>query len=80
MFINESLSSFFFGGIKRVNFGNLGHERVLEFNGKTSHLWQNIRKRTIGTTCGLCQGQDTGHGREHGSTVMLARPWKGGSN
>ena len=33
VFINESLTGFLFGRVKRVDFGNLGSERVLEFNG-----------------------------------------------
>ena len=33
VFINESPASFFFGGVKRVDLGNLGNEGVLEFDG-----------------------------------------------
>ena len=33
MFIDEGFTSFPFGRIKRIDFGNLGDERVLEFNG-----------------------------------------------
>ena len=42
--INESLAGFLFGGVKGVDFGNLGDERVLKFNGviKGSMRGENI--------------------------------------
>ena len=33
MFIDESFTSFLFGRIERIDFGNLWNERVLEFDG-----------------------------------------------
>ena len=44
VFINESLTGFLFGRVKRVDFGNLGDERVLKFNGviKGSMRGENI--------------------------------------
>ena len=33
MFIDEGFTSFPFSRVKRIDFGNLGDKRVLEFNG-----------------------------------------------
>ena len=33
MFVDEGLTSFLFGRIKRVDLGNLGDKGILEFNG-----------------------------------------------
>ena len=38
MFVNEGLTSFLFGRIKRVDLGNLGDEGILEFNGVVKGL------------------------------------------
>ena len=33
MFIDESITSFFFGRVERIDLGNLQNKRVLEFDG-----------------------------------------------
>ena len=38
VFINESLASFLFGRVKRIDLGNLGDEGVLEFDGVIKRL------------------------------------------
>ena len=44
MFIDESFASLFFSRVKRVNLGNLGNRRVLEFDGV---IERSMRRKNV---------------------------------